>query len=49
MKNAILDGKVIRSKPELEDCRALAKKHGISLNEVYLQVGESKRDLSFLW
>ncbi|WP_321405185.1 nickel pincer cofactor biosynthesis protein LarC [Maridesulfovibrio sp.] len=42
MKNAILDGKVIRSKPELEDCRALAKKHGISLNEVYLQVGKAR-------
>ena len=40
MKNAILDGEVIRSKPELEDCRALAKKHGIPLSEVYLQIGK---------
>lgn len=40
MKNAIIDGKVIRSKPELEDCRALARQHGISLSEVYLQVGK---------
>lgn len=40
MKNAILDGEVIRSKPELEDCRALAKRHGIALSEVYLQIGK---------
>ncbi|QJB56759.1 nickel pincer cofactor biosynthesis protein LarC [Pseudodesulfovibrio sp. zrk46] len=43
MKNAILDGEVIRSKPELEDCRALAKKHGISLGEVYVQVGKARK------
>ncbi|WP_419784233.1 nickel pincer cofactor biosynthesis protein LarC [Maridesulfovibrio sp.] len=40
MKNAILDGEIIRSKPELEDCRALAKEHGIPLSEVYLQIGK---------
>ncbi len=40
MKNAILDGEVIRSKPELEDCRTLAKKNGIPLSEVYLQIGK---------
>ncbi|MFW5501507.1 MULTISPECIES: nickel pincer cofactor biosynthesis protein LarC [unclassified Maridesulfovibrio] len=40
MKKAILDGEVIRSKPELEDCRALAKKHGIPLSEVYLLIGK---------
>ncbi|WP_320173282.1 nickel pincer cofactor biosynthesis protein LarC [Maridesulfovibrio sp.] len=40
MKNAILDGEVIRSKPELEDCRALARLHGIPLSEVYLQIGK---------
>ncbi|TIH15832.1 nickel pincer cofactor biosynthesis protein LarC [Marinifilum sp. JC120] len=40
MKNALLDGKIIRSKPELEDCRALAKAHEISLSEVYLQIGK---------
>ena len=38
MKNALKDGKVIRSKPELEDCRALAKKHGLSLAEVQAAV-----------
>ncbi|MGB3222404.1 MAG: nickel pincer cofactor biosynthesis protein LarC [Desulforhopalus sp.] len=40
MKNAILDGQVIRSKPELEDCRELATQHIITLSEVYLQVGK---------
>lgn len=40
MKNAILDGKVIRSKPELEDCRSLAREHGIPLGEVYLAIGK---------
>lgn len=39
MKNAVLDGRVIRSKPELEECRELARRHGLPLNEVYLQVG----------
>lgn len=39
MKNAILEGEVIRSKPELEDCRKLSEKHGISIGEVYLQIG----------
>ncbi|NDV26802.1 nickel pincer cofactor biosynthesis protein LarC [Desulfovibrio sp. JC010] len=43
MKNAILDGEIIRSKPELEDCRALAKKHGIPLSEVYLQIGKIRK------
>ncbi|WP_432738109.1 nickel pincer cofactor biosynthesis protein LarC [Maridesulfovibrio sp. FT414] len=43
MKNAILDGEIIRSKPELEDCRALARKHGIPIGEVYLEIGKVRR------
>ncbi len=43
MKNALLDGKVLRSKPELEDCRALASQHQIPLQEVYLQIGKVRR------
>jgi uncharacterized protein (TIGR00299 family) protein len=39
MKNAIRDGKVIRSKPELEDCRELARRHGMPLTEVYAVIG----------
>jgi uncharacterized protein (TIGR00299 family) protein len=43
MKNAILDGRVLRSKPELEDCRALAAKHGVPLSDVYLQIGKVRK------
>lgn len=35
VKQALLDGRVIRSKPELEDCRALAARHGLPLSEIY--------------
>ncbi|GFK95310.1 hypothetical protein NNJEOMEG_03169 [Fundidesulfovibrio magnetotacticus] len=38
LKNALLDGKVLRSKPELEDCRELARRHGVPLAEVYAAV-----------
>lgn len=42
MKHAIMDGKVVRSKPELEDCKALSKRHGIPLGEVYLEIGKHR-------
>jgi len=34
MKHAMRGGRVVRSKPELEDCRKLAACHGLSLAEV---------------
>ena len=34
IKNAWLSGKKIKSKPEYEDCRRLAQKHGVSLKEI---------------
>ena len=34
MKHAARNGLPLRSKPELEDCRELAKRHGLSLAEV---------------
>ncbi|KAF0234416.1 MAG: hypothetical protein FD177_797 [Desulfovibrionaceae bacterium] len=43
MKNAIRDGKVIRSKPELEDCRELARKHGLPLGDVYTIIGRHRK------
>ena len=43
MKNAIINGKVARSKPEFEDCVQLSKKHGIPLAEVYLQIGKVRK------
>ena len=44
MKNAILHGRVIRSKPELEDCRELARRHAIPLAEVYAVIGGCRRE-----
>jgi uncharacterized protein (TIGR00299 family) protein len=35
MKHALRDGKSLRSKPELEDCREIARIHDIPLAEVY--------------
>jgi uncharacterized protein (TIGR00299 family) protein len=35
IKQALLDGKVIRSKPEFDECAALARQHSIPLSEVY--------------
>lgn len=43
MKNAIRGGKVIRSKPELEDCRELARKHGLPLGDVYTLIGRHRK------
>lgn len=35
LKNAFLDGKPLKSKPEFEDCRRIAEERGIPLREVY--------------
>jgi hypothetical protein len=43
MKNAIMDGKVIRSKPELEECRMIAQRHGISLERVYREISRTRQ------
>lgn len=40
MKHAVLDDEILRSKPEFEDCRALARKHGIPLAEVYALIAK---------
>lgn len=42
MKQALLDGEVLRAKPELEDCKALARKHSIPLADVYLAIGKAR-------
>lgn len=44
MKNALLDGKVIRSKPELEDCREIARRHDIPLADVYACIDRHRRE-----
>ncbi len=41
-KHALRDGAVVRSKPELEDCRLLAARHGFPLIEVYARIGWSR-------
>ncbi len=43
VKHALMDGKVIRSKPEFEDCKAIAERHGISIGEVYHQIGKIRK------
>ncbi len=43
MKNALLDGAVIRSKPELEDCREIARRHDIPLGEVYAHIAKYRK------
>ncbi|MGE4422640.1 MAG: nickel pincer cofactor biosynthesis protein LarC [Pseudodesulfovibrio sp.] len=35
MKRALLDGEVLRSKPEYEECREMARRNGLPLAEVY--------------
>jgi hypothetical protein len=35
VKNAYLRGKKIKSKPEYEDCKKLAKKRGVTVKEIY--------------
>ncbi len=43
MKHAMMDGEIIRSKPEFEDCRKLAADHDISLKDVYDQIGKTRQ------
>lgn len=38
MKKALMNGQVIRSKPELEECRNIAQRHDISLDQVYREI-----------
>ena len=35
LKNGYLNGRIIKSKPEYEDCRRLAKENGISIQDIY--------------
>ena len=42
MKRALLGGEVLRSKPEFEECRALALRNDIPLSEVYALIASQK-------
>ncbi|WP_243359507.1 nickel pincer cofactor biosynthesis protein LarC [Fundidesulfovibrio terrae] len=46
MKNAIRHGKVVRSKPELEDCREMARRHDMPLSDVYALIGRHRKERS---
>jgi uncharacterized protein (TIGR00299 family) protein len=43
VKNGCLNGCVIKSKPEYEDCRKLAKENGVSIQEIYESIRKAKR------
>jgi hypothetical protein len=42
VKQAVLDGEVIHSKPEYEDCKAIARQSGLPLAEIYAIVSRQK-------
>jgi uncharacterized protein (TIGR00299 family) protein len=42
IKQAVLDGEVIHSKPEYEDCKAIARQSGLPLAEIYAIVSRQK-------
>ncbi len=44
LKNAIKDGRIIRAKPELEDCRRIARENGLSLTDVYRMIEKHRKD-----
>ncbi|GAB7079120.1 nickel pincer cofactor biosynthesis protein LarC [Megalodesulfovibrio paquesii] len=42
LKHALQDGRIIRSKPELEDCKTLARWHDLPLTEVYALIAKHR-------
>lgn len=42
IKRALLDGEVLRSKPEFEECKELARKNDIPLTQVYAKIREQE-------
>jgi pyridinium-3,5-bisthiocarboxylic acid mononucleotide nickel chelatase len=43
VKKGFLNGRVIKAKPEYEDCRKLAKENGVSIQNVYESIRPGKR------
>lgn len=43
VKNGCLNGRVIKSKPEYEDCKRLAKANGISIQDIYESIRREER------
>ncbi|MBN2350727.1 MAG: nickel pincer cofactor biosynthesis protein LarC [Bacteroidales bacterium] len=46
IKSAYLDGELLKSKPEYEDCLKIAKQHSMSLSEVYRIIEKSKNTIA---
>lgn len=43
IKKGYLNGRLIKSKPEYEDCKRLAKKRGVSIRDIYESIRFAKR------
>ncbi len=43
VKQSFFKGRLVRSKPEYEDCRMLAEKHGLSISEIEKEVIQSNK------
>jgi hypothetical protein len=44
MKRALLGGEVLRSKPEFEECREIARRNGIPLADVYARIARLDKE-----
>jgi uncharacterized protein (DUF111 family) len=43
VKSGYLNGRIIKSKPEYEACRELAKEHDVSIQDIYSSIRLTKR------
>lgn len=43
VKNGYLNGRIIKSKPEYEDCKRLAKENGVTIQDIYESIRLTKR------
>jgi hypothetical protein len=43
VKSGYLNGRIIKSKPEYEDCKRLAKENGVSIQDIYESIRLTKR------
>jgi pyridinium-3,5-bisthiocarboxylic acid mononucleotide nickel chelatase len=43
LKCGYLNGSMIKSKPEYEDCKRLAREHGVSVRDVYESINAGRR------
>jgi uncharacterized protein (TIGR00299 family) protein len=43
VKNGYFNGRIIKSKPEYEDCKRLAKENGVSIQDIYASIRREER------